>query len=198
MDRDRRLWSAFGIATVAVLGTRVPHDSLAWMLAAIALTALVGYLVHERVQDREEDRESVWLALAAIVWLLVPTSSSALLGFVPALVAALAVLGLLHVVYASRGGEAPRLDEPSSSSLPRRDALIVGAVLVGVVAVAELWTLLPDRLGRLYEMQAAAGPLVAFAIVALPLLVAVGVRHLVRERRAVYTEAAQVDDGTEP
>lgn len=169
------------VSAALLIGTRVPSHEPALTLVSIGLAA--GFVLAAAANLRPT--LSKWAAPAtlglACALLLVPTSTRAWLEFLPAPLAVFPLLVVFHYAYAHDISEAPRIQadrrshpwSPVVRSLPVAIPLLIVAVTPGVLSA---W--LPDRLGAVFELQRAAGALLAGLVVAGALVTVVWVRRL--------------------
>lgn len=159
------------LAAALLAATRIPGDSYVQAAAAAASCALVA------LAPLLLGRRRAWVAPVALALLagglLLPTSRTAVLAGVPDL--AVALVAALALLYVNRhdATTAPLLAERGRAGGRQALRFLPPVALAAVVAVLPwlLQRLLPARIADAYEMQTAAGPVVALLLLAVPIVI---------------------------
>jgi len=170
MNRHALRIVLLALAVGTMLLTRLPHTEPLWTVASLGLgAAALGLGAAWSLRKRP------WMRVAALAGgaalLLVPTAPGAALAVPAPLVAILALLAA-YSLHDLDAGRAPALPTEGQARGRRTTGLLPLLLVVGVVGAMTLLLrlLLPDRVGSLYELRAALGPLVGLAVVAALLL----------------------------
>lgn len=197
MSGRNRLYVALATALTLIVGTRLPRPDLLWIGPFLALA---GFVIYVAILRGRAAPSSTWTrlgAVATVVLLLVPPASGALLAFLPGLVPAAAALVFLHYLLVRPEEPAPAVDDAERDRVVTREQIVVTAALAAVVVLPHLVTLLPDRLAALYALRSSATPLIVATIVAAPLLLVAGLRHVAQtERDSSRTGPATEQEGS--